>query len=272
MKYKDCCMNKKNRELTGLIGYREKFKGMRHGADGSVEILTLDDKWVVPDHVHTEFGYKREGGKKKVTTFIHDAHVRDPSFLSYLRTFDAVFAVDTNTREINGTNIAVSCAYQIFIEEEKENGDVPVGYLGPMRMCFKNGYAHDGSDEKFGILMLVQVILRGGECTEKTRIAIITDHDLANHSRYNKQELPIYKNGKLPNIFTLMYASADKKNDNMPTHAVSRCDEEAGKELDFFEETGFFAVGGYAIPLEQLIDVDNHSGRVGFPVYKQQLS
>lgn len=255
---------KKPRSHQIYLGYKEPFQGVRHSNDGNVEIMTLSGEWVKPDHVHTEHGYERDSGKKKHTTFIFDAHVQD--FFSYLQSFDCVFAIDTNTRNINGLNVSCTAMLQIFIQPADEQ-HVSVTFAGPFFQFYKNGIA--GLDEKLATVLLISNIKQNPQLKEGAKIAIITDHDLGGHGEYNNQKKPFYKKITLPTGIKLFYASADKKNDNVCTLAVSRCDEEAAKHLSFFEQNGFFGVGGRAIPVEQLMDVDNHSGRIGVPVFKQ---
>lgn len=263
MKYKNCCMNKKPRNHEILIGHRDKYKAVRHGPDGKVEIQTLDGEWVASDYVHTEFGYQRESGKKKYTSYIFDAHVID--FCAYLQSFDFIFAVDTNTKMVNGTIISSSCAFQVFVEQISQD-EWRVVYAGPLLLRFKNG--ESGLDEKWSITMLVNHIARLPNVNEKKKIAIITDHDLGRHGAYNNQSRTLYKNVLLPTNFTLLYASSDSKNDNVLTFSVSKCDKAASDDLSFFEESGFFRSGDFATPVEQLIDVDNHSGCIGMPIFK----
>lgn len=253
MKYKNRRMSKKPRSDEIYIGHRDPYTGVWYDSDGKAKIQTLDGEWVAPDHVHTESGYQRESGKKKYTSFIFDAFVTD--YLGHLRSFDIVFAIDTNTKTVNGTTVASTCVFQVLIvpiSEEK----IRVRYLGPWLHRFKNG--KPGLDEKWSIVKLVNKLVnhisKNPDASTKT-VAIITDHDLWHHEVYNDGSLALYKSFSLPKNFKLLYASSDLKNDNIMTFSIGQCDKAASDDLSFFERTGFFR---FDIPVEQLMDVDNH--------------
>lgn len=265
MKFKNCCMNKKPRTTEILMAFSERPDKIGEKPDGTLEFLDDQGNLMKPSYAHSETWYVKEDGDKKTVTFASDAY---HDYFEHLRSYDFIFAIDTNTEEINGVNIASTCVYELLIEARNEEGD-PVVFAGPSLLRFKNG--EGGMDEKLAIILLISQIRQSKNVKEDAKIAIITDHDLGNHGAYNKQEKPIWKNHILPKGFALLYASGDttNKNNNILTFAVSKCDKAAKEDLTFFREAKFFRAGGFAIPVEQMIDVDNHSGRIGVPVFKK---
>lgn len=263
-KYKNCCMNKKTRTTQVLFGFKDKPAKLARTSKNELVAFNEKGEVVLPIHSFNETFYtKNNGGKKTVSYF--EGTQRDA--LEHLRPFDLVYAIDTNTEIVDGVSIAVACIFQITVGEIGKN-ETSFYLLGPWFLRFKNGKG--GMDEKLSIILLVNEIETKIGNEDKT-VAIITDHDLGNHRAYNKQEKPIYFNNSLPKNFSLMYASGDSnnKNTNPLTLAVSSCDKRAKEEFTFFKEYRFFDDGKYALILENMIDADNHSGRIGVPVFKK---
>src|SRR5205814_229614 len=77
---------------------------------------------------------------------------------------------------------------------------------------------------------------------ETDRIAIITDHDMMNHARYNNRELPVYEGIFLPPNVTLIYASADNAErpgqEDIASSLIRACDSAARSALRQLRDTG----------------------------------
>jgi len=235
-KYKKCCINKKPRSQAILfeLGIVSDIYNIHLQTDSNSNITFFcGDKEITPVNAFHQSFYKGENGKEKILNQIQLERPNSKADLnSELVNFDFIFAVDTNTKPINGEKLSV-CSV-IYCEKktiEKNSADFLIGLCGSI--CIKG--IPDKYEEKFGIKLLIDRLVNHPNYNNTHRIGIITDHDRKNLIKYNDREMPIYENWYLPDNFKLIYASADKskKNDSLPNHLISDCDKEAN---EVFEE------------------------------------
>lgn len=93
--------------------------------------------------------------------------------------------------------------------------------------------------EKFGWMTEIQRMNREPLSRAK-RFAIVTDHDLYNHTSYNAKKTPIFMDFYLPENFTLMYGRGDGPNQNLLNYLVKQCDKESSDVLKMIEQTGYY--------------------------------
>lgn len=150
-----------------------------------------------------------------------------------LARFDCVYVIDTNTLKdpIDGkytsAGIIMECdnLYQRIVSKQNK-----CKYFGRV---FIHEEQHLG--EKIVLTYLINKALKEKvESNPNIQIGIITDHGLGNIEKINSREMPIISGTQtfLPNNFTLIYASADKKNDSILNHLIGVCDKRASELLN----------------------------------------
>ena len=247
-KYKSCCLCKRPREQLSLVGHSEKFDGIQWNVNGQAWVHLLSGGWVEAESTFYETSYARKSGKKKTVSHIPNAFVPDvPTFLS---SFDAVFAIDTNTKEIRGSPISVSVIARLWARR-LSNGDVLVLSSADLDFfCFKG--IPGGEAEKYAWRWLVRWIVARPEYKDTVRIALISDHDIRNHQRYNSGQLPIYGDFYLPKTVTILYATTDSGNTGILNKYIRQCDKHAGMILKGLEADGAIIVGETTIVIDQM--------------------
>lgn len=236
-KYKKCCLNEninKKERFDSILFEDEqpvKLTEIKKLSDGTLKMFS-DNEEIKPKNTSLVKSYKRDSGKDKI---LNQIKMKDAKFtvnqLELLKGFDIIFAVDTNTKDINNSKISVVSAQCCEIKSnDTQTGNFQFYSFG--LCCIKN--IPDNRAEKFGIKIIINQIQSNPKYKSSMKVALISDHDLDKINKYNNNELPIFGDFYLPDNFTLLYASADKKNEgSLLNILISNCDTEANK---FFEE------------------------------------
>lgn len=247
-KYKKCCIGKHPRGQYVYIGYREPFQGVTFDNDQAYVHLPSGEK-MKADAVFSQTQYTRTTGKDKVLSSVpYIATLGIPASLA--SNFDAIWAIDTNTKQINDDMVSISCILECYAKKTRTAQQIKVLYRKHGNMAFKN--CPNNESEKFAWFRLVAMITSGQGYSENLRIAVITDHDLSRHSKYNTKELPIYKDFYLPDNFTLVYASSDTGKENILNMLITECDKDATNILKELEEKGTATVGNLTVTIDKI--------------------
>ncbi len=143
---------------------------------------------------------------------------------------DYLYAVDTNTHIYpkNGYYLAIGVACLFKINKNPDRLDFIENKVFGFELFDKY------SGEKIVIAELINSAIERFDLSDDKvlKIYIVTDQ-LMNIDEHNSRKLPLIEgtNSYLPNGFQLIYASADKKNDNIFTQLIHKCDESAKKIL-----------------------------------------
>ena len=106
--------------------------------------------------------------------------------------------------------------------------------------------------EKFGWMMVIQEINQK-PINKGKRIAIVTDHDLENHSSYNSKRMPIFKEFYLPDNISLIYGRGDGPEHNLLNYVVKQCDKISTELLKEIEKNGYCQLGETKITINQIL-------------------
>ena len=252
-KYKKCCQKKKPRKQAVIVGSPEPLKGFYYDKD-KMELmgLTLDGRKIKPDVTFSQTHYNGKSGKEKVISRIQDKVIPNQAdLMKHLSsTFDLVIAVDTNTKVIESEVISVSGVLHCIVQATTDPAKYEVVFPLHGNLFFRN-CSNELPAEKFGWIMVIQNIYRDPQYKKK-RYALITDHDLANHTSYNTQKIPIYSNFYLNDNFTLMYGRGDGSKVNILNYLIMQCDKQATNLLKEIEEKGFCQDGERKIYIDQI--------------------
>lgn len=252
-KHKKCCLDKKPRENSVIIGSPVPLHGFYYNKE-KMELagLALDDQLIKPDTTYSQIHYKGHSGKEKVIARIHNKVI--PSEAECMRhlssDFDLIIAIDTNTKVIGSERISVTgivhCVLQRISEPDSYHADFPWQGAILFRNC-----PGDLPSEKFGWMTEIQRI-NGEPLNKLKRFALVTDHDMDNHKSYNAKETSIFKTFYLPGNFTLMYGRGDGSNQRLLNYLVKQCDKEATEVLKMIEQTGYYKDGSTTYSIDQI--------------------
>lgn len=245
-KIKKFCKNKRQRDQCVYVGHKEPLQGVTF-ENGRILVHPISGGIEKADAVFSQTQYTTKNGKDKALSCIPNiATINIPEYLT--SEFDVIYSIDTNTKQINNDMVSVSCinkwyakvtpGTQIQISQE-ERGNI----------FFKN--CPDDESERFAWYKLITMLTASPIYNQNLRVAMITDHDLWNHPKYNDREMPIFKDYYLPCNFTLIYASGDKK-ENILNMLLMECDKEAGNILELLEKKGLVTVGNSIITIDRI--------------------
>lgn len=248
-KYKKCCIEKHPRDQYVYIGHKEPLQGLSFN-NGQILVHPISGGIEKADAVFSQTQYTTKNGKDKVLSCIPNiATINIPAYL--VSEFDVIYSIDTNTKQISNDMVSVSCikkwyvkktqATQIEISQEERGG-----------IFFKN--CPDSESERFAWYKLITMFFTSPTYSDKLRVAVLTDHDLSNHPKYNNREIPIFKNFYLPCNFALIYASGDKK-ENILNMLIMECDKDARNILELLEKKGAVAIGNSIITINAIPNV-----------------
>ena len=255
-KYKRCCMDKKPRQQSVIIGSSEPLRGV-HYDKGKMEFtgITHDNRLIKPVVTYSQTHYESESGKERIIKRIHDkVVVGEPDTLRYLSfNFDLIVVMDTNTKEIEGERISacsiIHCILQRLPDGERE------GYYADFpwqnTLLFRNS-PKDLPAEKFGWITEIRRIKNAVPHMESSRFALVTDHDMDNHNLLNGKKTPIFADIYLPNNFTLLYARGDGSSESILNKLVKHCDKEASIVLEAISASGYYQNGKLRYYIDQI--------------------
>lgn len=255
-KYKKCCMGKKPRERSVMLASSEPLRGVHYDKE-KMEFtgLTHDNRLIKPIMTYSQTHYESESGKERVISRVQDKVIpSEPELLKHVSSaFDLIVAMDTNTKVIAGERISaagiVHCVLQRIPDPEREGYYASFPWQGTI--LFRN-CPSSVSPEKFAWITEMRRINDGEPLRGSKKFAVVTDHDLDNHTLFNAKKTPIFWDIYLPDNFTLIYGRGDSPNDNFLNHLVKQCDKESSTVLEMIEQTGYYERGEVKYLVDQI--------------------
>lgn len=236
-KFKNCCENKKAREL-----YIETDWGLAHDifpngiipSGNSAETFNINfNKGTFKNNsIEASFAlkqsYKRHNKNDKVLrqlpieSFSLDYLFDNDSIHKLLTGFDLIFAIDTNTITVKDKLVSVAFCFMGNVYYTSENViECKYGHF----KNFEYNSLNPSEAEKKGVYDTIQSIISNKNYNEKLKIAIISDTDLIQHQKINNGEIPLLNEFFLPANFRLLYASADSGSENILNRLIKLCDK-----------------------------------------------
>lgn len=251
-KYKKCCIGKAPRHTTLLVGHTKKFQGVTINRDGQVWVQLESGITVKADAVLSETGYTKKDGKEKVLTSIPKKVALDIPL--YLDTdYDRFYAIDTNTRQIKSDRISVATIFECYTRNISQQ-QLDLFYRNGGNLIFKN--APEGLEEKFSWKHMISLLCSSKNYKNEMRIAIITDHDADNHSRFNSGTSPIIGRFYLPKNFTLLYARSGAGTGNIMNWLLEKCEKDAKATLDALHKNGRVNIQNRVVSIDNIAATD----------------
>ncbi|MGC3975386.1 MAG: SEC-C metal-binding domain-containing protein [Nitrospira sp.] len=182
-------------------------------------------------NTYAQNAYEKHGSKGQ--KIINKVPLRSDSLQFYsdqsiLESFDLLFAIDTNTREIEGVRRSVGA----FLYCEIDKATKKFKWHFPFAVDF----THENKPENFSWKILIDHVLDDPELSILPRIGIVVDSDLGQINLYNEGALPIWGNVMLPLNVILIYASTDTGKDYVINRLIGESDKTATALLDHIEQ------------------------------------
>ena len=164
--------------------------------------------------------------------------------------FNLIIGIDTNTKVIGGETISVTgivhCVVQSMPEPDRYYANFPWHGAILFRNC-----PSELPSEKFGWMTVIQRVNRE-PLNKMKRFAMVTDHDLDNHTSYNNKQIPIFRDFYLPDNFILMYGRGDGPTQNLLNYAVKQCDKKSTEILRAIEQNGYYQHGDTKLSISRI--------------------
>lgn len=243
---KKFCKDKRHRDQCVYVVHKEPLQGLSF-ENGRILVHPISGGIEKADAVFSQTQYTAKNGKDKVLSCIPNiATINIPEYLA--SEFDVIYSIDTNTKQISNDMVSVSCINKWYAKKTQVT-QIEISQEERGNIFFKN--CPDNESERFAWYNLITMLTASPIYNQNLRIAVITDHDLWNHPKYNDRETPIFKDFYLPCNFTLIYASGDKK-ENILNMLLMECDKEARNILELLEKKGIVTIGNSIITIDRI--------------------
>ncbi len=230
----------------------ERLRGIHYDKDKMEFMgLTLDDRLIKLDNTFSQTHYIGQSGKEKVITRIQKKVIpNEADLIRHLSSFDMVIAVDTNTKIIESETVSVTgvvhCVVQEALDPDTYDVDFPWNGVYLFRNC-----PSDLPPEKYGWMTAIREFSRN-PLNKTKKVAIVTDHDLDNHTSYNSKQIPIFRDFYLPDNITMMYGRGDASTENLLNDVVKMCDKKSTEVLREIEKSQYYQYGDKKISITQI--------------------
>lgn len=251
-KYKKCCLDKKPRAQSVIVGSPEPLGGFQYDK-GKMEVkgITLDGRVIDTAITFSQTQYTGASGKEKVISRVQDKVIpNEIDLLRHLSSFGLIVGVDTNTKVIGEKRISVAGVVHCVMEKATESDIYSVNFPWHGAILFKN-CPSEMHPEKFSWLSVIKA-LHQSAINRSKQIALVTDHDLDNHISYNGKKVHVFGTSYLPDNITLIYGRGDGPTENILNHLIKQCDTKSSNILKEFEETGYCQIGTDRIRVDQI--------------------
>lgn len=252
LKYKKCCLDRKPRARTIIIGSPEPLHGFYYDKD-KMELtgLTYDDQLIKPSVTYSQIHYESSSGKEKVTSRIQDKVIpNEADLMRHLSSMEMIISIDTNTREIGSDRISVAGIVHCIVRPTSENNRFFADFQWQGAIIFRN-CPNELSPEKFSWINAIARI-NNQPSNRPKKYALVSDHDLDNHTLYNNKERALFRDVYLPDNFSLMYGRGDGATENILNYLVKMCDKKSTDVLKQINETGYFQNGNDRLLISQI--------------------
>ena len=198
-------------EGAEIHGYRE--------VGGTIEFVGENGEPLTPSYAAIGSGYEKNSGSFKSTARVDI----DPKSISanvpdWVGQFEKIYAVDTNTIELDGQKICVTCSVRAEIAFEGNRWNGQVYLLDALIFCnpkFK--------PELIGWMDVIGRLNSDGS----SRVGIVVDSERDRIPSINLRREPIAEGFPLPGNITLIYASSERDK-NLPFNfIIAKCDSDA---------------------------------------------
>lgn len=221
--------NKKYNRITEIkitINTDQKEVIVKSTGNGHIIIEDKNGKEIRPEKPRITRKYSRPHATKPekiISQATSDNCVTTMDAL--LLEFDAVYAVDTNTKKCGDEWKSVG----ILVKGDfRKKTDKSYEIMFRHYLSITSSEKSKRPMEKWIWCKALEII--DDQETNAKKIVLVVDHDMNSIPNYNERKTPICKNYYLPERVTLIYATSDKV-DNWANKAIRLCDKISSKVL-----------------------------------------
>ena len=191
---------------------------------GVLRIYDENGQVMSPDQIEIIRSRKRSNKKNKIISRVGNSNIMSLDIERCISDFDEIFAVDNNTKKIDNVYYSIGILAKLVEVEKAKTYRIEISRI------------ISSENDTFKPEMEQAVWNKAIEEIEKMdignrKVGLIVDCDLGNIEIYNKREKKIRNDKFLPANFTLLYATADTK-DNILNRMICFCDKEATYYLE----------------------------------------
>lgn len=226
---------------------------------GKISIIGLDGNAIIPHMVAKKrMSIRGEANiQKNISSLfidkISESHVN--IHLPMQGIYDYIFAIDTNTKKIDGRAIHCSAIFQV-VSHRFDGGWMSIH-------DFIGGFVFFNSKipaEKVGWFHIIDYFMvRNKGIPSGKKALLLTDHDLDKHVEINNRNINLVPNLKIPEGFYLGYATSDRQ-DDLSNDLIRLCDRMSTEILNSLDERALMQLfsSGIAGPFcDKIVTVKN---------------
>jgi hypothetical protein len=195
------------------------ISGVQVSQDGRVTLLDREGKPMPVQRGSAGLTYRRRKGAK-TTVQIPDAGMQVGDLLAALGTYDRIVGADTNSRDVNGEHVCVTGVCELtdvcLIQGKwyaEIAGHLAIEFRDPTEDAERLGWQHA---LEFGDEL--------GWISGETRLLLVVDAHLSEHSRLNMRTAAFVGDLLLPDGVQIAYASSDTPRDSPLNRLIAQCD------------------------------------------------
>lgn len=201
--------------------------------DGEIVLIDEEGKIITPEHMERSTHYNRDKGPKIQSRSKVENQSLSVGGLKEFAEYDAVFAIDTNKRVINGIKVHAACFIRCNFATEENQTRIECD--GKLNIYEFHNIPDNENPEMLAVLKVARDVSRTSDSDRNLNIAFVTDSDIESHDKISKRKIPIYKKHLLPPGFTLHYASTDTGSEAI-NRILRFCDKQSSNYLKYLEE------------------------------------
>ncbi len=231
LKFKRCCIDKKPRSRSLSLEFAAPVKLDKAALDletGEVSMYS-EGRRIHPKIATTEVTYEGKSRQKVVAQAPLNVLAPVADVNRAITQHDIIYAVDTNYPEKRPHEVAVTGVVLGKPNASASEGVVIVHFSPIMCIEFRGANA---DAERIGWAEVIRGVVANPQFDPKSKVLLIVDAHRGSIGSINNRSEPVIGNLWLPENFTLMYASSDKRNDSVPNRMLHLADVQATDVLD----------------------------------------
>lgn len=230
-KYKKCCLaqasNRKPRSEYIYATTRDEVSEILLSFDPLTGAIEFDTP-VIGSYAQVTYEREFPKGPKVINKVpLNPTALRFASDQSIFEDYDLLFAIDTNTRHINGISHSIGG----FLYCELIKKQQAIKWLVPFGIEFTDEH----KPENFSWKIVMEHILEDPALKSVSRIGVLVDSEYSQIDNYNKRTMPIWGDVFLPTNVRLIYASTDTGKEFLINKLINEADKFSNFLLDHIE-------------------------------------
>lgn len=175
-------------------------------------------------NVYSERSYERPKGAKVLSRIPQTAaHATFDDGDALLAHYDRVFAIDTNTRTVQGRRLSIVDVATLKREVTLGPTKIETGWRFDAPFALEYGELTE-KPEPFGWMSALSILKARGYYADGMRVGVIVDSELGQLKAFNERTTPVDQGEFLPPKVTLLYASSDAGKENLLNQALAIAD------------------------------------------------